>query len=233
MISNQKLPDLKTLKRLRFKDGLSLQAIGERYGASRERVRQKLAEAGGTGGREFIMGYMTKNLKANPDQTTTQAIASFEPGQHGVGVMRKKMSSIHHKVKRDGSANWRGHEAEEYISDKLNHMGIQNELMPLHSPYDIKLSSGVKVEIKSAFTDFEPGKGQKSTVYKFRVSKNTRGNYFDFLICYIQPTGDFFVIPGDKIGKIESLYITWPASKQGAGKWHEFHNRFDLLKGGK
>lgn len=216
-------PDRKqTMKDMRHKQLMSLQEIADQYGISRERVRQIIGNSG--------KGYKTQRqiniVRGNADKTNSELKALL-----GIGVSgryARVRAEARHPI--EGGQAALGKIGEDVVSQKLHDNGIKHRQMPHHHPFDILLDGGKKVEVKTAFSEFVSNPKQKSTQYRFGVGKNKKGNFCDFFICYIEPTGDFFIIPNKKIGMIDSLYITWPTQARSWAGWEEYHNRWDLLK---
>lgn len=223
-MSNQKLPHLSILLDLRHNKGMSLKEIGDLYGASRERVRQKI----GNTGREFLANFFSKKpIFTNEEMTTGEAIKFNHKRQKS--RVANSMRRIHHAVEGEGS-QFLGNEAERIVSEKLLHLGIPNTMMALHHPFDILLNNGIRVDVKTSKCTAKTSPSQKSTMYRFGVKKDMRGDYCDFFICLIYGTEDFFVLPNREINNVYNIYISWPIPRSNWSKWHKYHNRFDLLK---
>lgn len=220
---NQKLPETSILLSLRHDKKMSLQEIADLYGVSRERVRQKI----GNTGKDFL--YKNIKLPNNPEEMTRQSVLETLENGRGKKNIIQLLSKIHHKINHGSSAG-SGNEAEFIISKMLNSDGILNSCMPLNNPFDILLDNGLRVDVKSTKIKWSADPKRKTPMYKFGVKKDTRGDYCDFFICYIFETQDFFVIPNQAIGMVESLYIGWPKSDRSWSTWHQYHNRLDLLR---
>jgi hypothetical protein len=222
---NQKLPENKSaLFTMRFGEGKTLQEIANFYGVSRERVRQIIGNTGKDFTRKFVTEWVTPN-----ENNTRESVLSLFP--RGKGVLVEKLTKIHHKIGGASSGLKNGNTSEKLTSNKLTELGIKNKLMPLRHPFDILLYNKKTIDVKSAYTPCITSKKQTSTMYKFTVKKNKKGDYCDFFIFHIAPTNDYFVIPNEIIGYVQYVYMTWPESGRGWNKQHlqQYKNRFDLL----
>lgn len=124
----------------------------------------------------------------------------------------------------DGGNAEVGYAAENIVSSKLLSLGFLNTLMPYAHSFDILLSGGVRVDVKSS----HPMNKSKtaSSLYNFNTGTYRKGSYCDFLILVLLDTRDFFVVP---VGEAKGIIrFCWPGK---SSKWLKYHNRFDLLKG--
>jgi hypothetical protein len=214
---------IKRLKKLRNDKGMLIQEIADMEGVSRERIRQII----GNTGRDFIGKFVENNVAVSSSMTTRQSEDLF--GGRGKGILRKKISEIWHRVHGE-SPTARGVIAEEKISKKLAADGIENKLMPYGHPFDILLGNGKRVEVKTAFSVSKTSPAMVSAQYRFHVRKKEKGTHCDFYVLYIEPTNEFFIVPNSEINSVDHIYITSPKPKRSWGKYHQFKDRFDLLK---
>ena len=119
--------------------------------------------------------------------------------------------------------------AEATVLDKLNSLGLKAKPARGHMPYDILLSDGRRVEVKTRFfTSKKTSDGRP--VYDFilcgtGVDPHDRA---DFFICVI--IDEFFVIPTENLDHRGHISIQWPTGHMKRSKWAMYHNQFDLLK---
>lgn len=220
---------IEAIQYMRFTQNRTLQEIGDHYGISRERVRQILGNTG-----DIVVRQRTKEKVEFIQNSTHQTNDQLEKNlfsKFGIkfgGRLYKIRSTTRHAI--SGGAFGQGTEAEDLVSEKLNSMGIRNEQMPHHHPFDIKLANGKTIDVKAAFRPCVTSKAQTNTMYRFGVGKDRRGDYCDFFICYIKPTEDFFIIPNENVNMVQTLYINWPTPERSWAGWEEYHNRWDLLR---
>jgi hypothetical protein len=210
------------MRKLRFEQGFTMQAIGDKYGLSRERVRQILGITG---------GYITNLRKreaiksAFDDGKSVQDIAQ-ETNSCKITVRRVlsgKRFEIHGETNRA-----RGKRIEDWVSRLLDGQGVKNKNMTNSHGYDIETESGKRLEVTAAFSAMCPPSLIKisptsSGFYNFKTS---RGRNADFLILVLAETEPYrvLIIPYSEI-KVD--YIRFPNG--GKSKWEKYENRFDLL----
>lgn len=206
----------------------TLQEIADKFGITRERVRQIIGNTGG----EAIKKRMDDKLdfvKSNPQKTNSELIEDLRV-KFGAGL-GKLFFNIRSKTRHaiDGGALQLGVEAEIIVSEKLNSLGIKHQLMPHHHVFDIQLENGKTVDVKSRINQsIAPSAAGrlKTPQWRFVARKEKKGNYTDFFILYIWATKDFFVVPNEDVHN-DQIVFCWPPKKP--SKWHKYHNRFDLL----
>lgn len=202
------------IKRLRFVENWTLQMIADKYGVSRERVRQILGNTG-TG---FINEFHRKLVT---QYSLTNNRVSEITGLHTSTIMKYR-KGMRHDI--EGGTVKAGMDIEDYVSESLTKMGITNELKSHHHPFDIELLDGTRIDVKSS----APLKNFPKNTYNFHPPGKEKGEYADFYVCVTSDTKDIFVIPFHEIKKGTPIRFCFPPKKKGS-KWHKFHNRFDLL----
>jgi predicted DNA-binding protein YlxM (UPF0122 family) len=208
---------------------MTLQEIADKYGISRERVRQIIGNTGHDAMQERVKQKIS-TVQSNPQMTNSE-IKELLNKKYGAGLGYKLSAAwngMRHAI--SGGELKKGTKIEALVSEHLQSIGIGNKLMPHMHSFDMLLDDGKKIDVKACFSSRKTNEKQKCDMYQFGVGKNRRGNYCDFFICYIVPTGDYFIIPNEEVSMVDSVYISWPTPKRSWTKWHSYHNRFDLLK---
>lgn len=207
---------------LHRQQGWSMQKIADKFGVSRERVRQIIGSSNGAR-RELASKF---EYKPNPNMTKKEMLRdirqSFLPIK---SVARDLIGKIHHAVSGNGTV-YKGNSGEMAVSEKLNSLGISNQLMPLHHPFDILVKGSVKVDVKTATKKW---KGY----YRFHIRKAEKSDC-DFFIFYSMEDDIFWVIPFSLLPKVQIAYIR-AEKKRGRAKnsnldeLEKYKDRFDLL----
>lgn len=140
----------------------------------------------------------------------------------------EELDALRERIK--GGMPEKGNEAECRVSSILTVNGISSSMMPVSHSFDIKTAAGLRVEVKAAYTKIKATRGQKCDIYKFRVRKHLKGEYCDVFLCFIVEFDACFIIPSSEIGDVEFIYISWPQPDHSRSKWHQYHDRFDLLQ---
>lgn len=223
----------RTEMRQLYERGISYQGIADIYGVSRERVRQII---GGvvtkTGHHRTPAVYEARarveaeryvTAQAHPELTTPELAKML-----GVTKTSKYWGGIRHATNNANTK--KGGEIEEYVSDLLTCNGIKHTLTNSR-PFDIILEDGRTIEIKSRH------KSQDTAISKnfyffclyHRSRKNAEKADF-YILVVVNGKRDVFIIPQSDIPASMAISFCWPAGSYARGKWHKYHNRFDLLK---
>ena len=210
------------MKNLRFGDGIKLQEIANKYGISRERVRQVVGNSYGLA-RKIRSNKEKEIVLAHPEMTNEQ-LSKFTG--LGIGKISTLRSGTRHKIDSGGTALL-GRDAENYVSGVLNNKGIKHKLMPYRHRFDILLENGKTADVKSTYVLSTPD-SRKHSVYVFHKQGGIK--QADFYICIIMKTKDVFVIPHQDVPKASMIVFPWPP-KMNRSKYGKYHNRFDLLRG--
>lgn len=204
------------MRRLRFQEQLTIQEIADKYGISRERVRQIIGNTGA--------GYKQKRRKAfvksHPEMTNDVIASAIGCSE---GTISQYRNGQRHALK--GGNIKRGADVENAVSSILSLNGVANELMPHHHPFDILVGNGKRLEVKSSFKMMKP-KSAKCAYYSFNTGRKSRIGNCDFFALVIVPTMDIFIVPSSEV--TYQIHIIYPAKTK--TKWEQYHNRFDLLK---
>jgi hypothetical protein len=121
-----------------------------------------------------------------------------------------------------------GAEWESKVSTILLQNGIENERMPHEHTFDI-LASKIKIEVKFCGKWQQYNPRQITPIYRFKVNKKEKGDYADFFACCIDDD-QIFIIPNHEIKKVCHIYISYPFTGRSSSKYHQYMNRFDLIK---
>jgi DNA-binding XRE family transcriptional regulator len=188
---------MEQIKQLRLEERWTLKELGEKFGVSRERIRQIIKSA---------------NIPARLSR-----------------IIKPKIKI--RKAAKSGSLVEKGMDVEYFISQLLLKNGIENKLMPGSRPFDILLSDGRRVEVKSRHMTNTIRKGKK--VYHFNLPKNrTAKEHAEFFIL-VTPE-DIFFIPSSVIpDKKKGISFLYPEGFSKAGhktNYWKYRGRVDLLK---
>lgn len=200
----------------------TLQEIADKFGISRERVRQRIGNTGfqATQSRVKKNRSMYEQFKHLSNSALQKVL--------GIKTINNYRDDTRHAI--DGGSLQVGTESEVTVSKKLHDLGFKNELMPHFHPFDILLDNGITVDVKSS----DPMTSSKtiSPCYTFNTKKAVKGNYCDFLILYLRDAKECFVVPMKEAGNI--IRFCFPEgslrTNNKVSKWLKYHNRFDLLK---
>lgn len=144
-----------------------------------------------------------------------------------VGDRLKKHRSVRKSADKIRQNDF-GLENQNIVSKKLSGLGISNKQMPWRHTFDILLSNGIKVDVKSSSPGYYT---TNSPMYTFPTKKGKKGNYCDFLVLVTDDSKEFFVVP-IKICK-GIIRFCFPITTRRGGfqsRWIQYYNRFDLLQ---
>lgn len=217
------------IKNLRFIKGLSLQSIGDKYGITRERVRQII----GNTGRQFRRKWTTE-LKSS---------GAVKP-KHWTEIRDGKMPGLK-RVWMDGWGDERHiaksgnakiiQKFEMRASSLLTGIDIEHKLMPYLYPFSILTANGIKIDVRVTHVDSSKLPSQTRCKYPtFAVPNLKSGKDCDYFIVFI-PEGrgyTYFVIPSFEVYRMRydaRIRIPWPKLSNKISKWHKYHERIDLI----
>ena len=221
-MAKEKIDRNDEIRRLRYKEGMTPIEIAERFGVSRERVRQIVGNSGRL--RHLVLKdneWMIANL-----HKTNREIADE------LGICKQNLSKYRgkyrHAVKSDSCVGT-GIKWEEKISVRLSDMGIENELMPYRHPFDILAHGKVRIDVKASHGLKTPtNKGIRSPQYFFNIRKVEAADIFVFVMI---PIGEVFVVPANYLhGRCISVAICWPSKHLKGSKFARFHEAWDLIE---
>ena len=102
-----------------------------------------------------------------------------------------------------GSNVGKGFKAEAIVFRKLKDLGFNVSYPLWHSPYDLIVGK-LKIEVKNAGKTFKSFRNNTS-YYRGHLTLNELKTA-DFVIVYISPTKDFYIVPTTRL-KSTSIYI--------------------------
>lgn len=122
-----------------------------------------------------------------------------------------------------------GSKAEMLVSSKLLERGIGHKLMSYHSPFDILLDNGLRVEVKASSRVSQ--KEVVSPYYKFSTGSGIKGDYTDFMAFVLLDTKEIFIVPFSRVITTSKFGFVWPkTNRQGVSlDIGQYLNRFDFL----
>jgi len=220
----------KEMRYLRMVKRWSLQKIGDRYGVSRQRVHQIIGNTGFQANEYFDTLKDEDWLKETAHLTNDEIALQLNTT---IDYVAKHRGGFRHAVRKDeNSAVSKGFLWEEWASEKLSEVGIENELMPLRHPFDILAFGNVRIDVKSAETPrSSPSMKNISPTWSFKVNAGNKRDDADIYMLVIAGLDDVFVVPASKIPtKREFLVFAWPTSRPELSKWQKYINRYDLIE---
>jgi len=200
--------DFKTVKNVPFH---SLTWLSDKYKFSREYARQLY---------EFIY-----NIK-------------FKDSLKAKNLKLKETQCVHHPARKvaDYKKNnivYQGALAEKLFMDKCLKLGF-NISIPCDADIDIIVNKYM-IDVKSCGTISTMAKRAKTKYYQFSISPAQR-SLCHFFALYNIIENFFYIVPNKERGtcfkKVRSIFISSKKSSHynAKNKYHEFKNRFDLLK---
>lgn len=213
------------MKRLRFEQKWSLQTIADKYGLTRERVRQIVGNSGET----FVNAPEKQIILENPDMTTEELSSIVDLPMETV---RRYRQGTRYKIGGDSNAAV-GAAWEEWASDRLEEMGHSVKLMPYGSKYDLLVDGASRIDVKVSIAprDYPSMRGMVNPSWSFNTKKDRID--LDFYMVILAPTKDVFVIPADQVPSGRNyrgtVRFVWPTNRPELGKYQRFHGRYDLI----
>lgn len=213
------------MRKRRFKDGWTLEQIGQENGISRERVRKII----GNTGHEFRSKWTRNYIEQHPEEMISAHLSEIRGLPGSVSAWREKWGDYPHEMK--GVWHKEHRECELQAQTMLRDIGIKSEINPTQSKFDLLTESGCKVAISHTSSDISTAPSQVFLNYPtWSIQTKANPRDYDFLIAFIPDT--FFVIPSEEIGyrnPASRIRIPWPKMGQKPSKWHKWHERIDLI----
>lgn len=223
------------MRELRFERKLSLQAIGDMYGVSRERVRQLIGNSGKRYGGFNSQHEDAKKrrvaIRSYPHLTNAELSAELKIS---VQTIVKHRSNTRHAIDSNNLATMVGIQYEELASTVLTEEGMPNKLMPFLHPFDILTDLGVRIDVKGATRTINNTPSRKkrggllSPMWRFQIRTNVKVAC-DFFLCCI-PSGEIFVIPAKSVPRAKFIHFCYPTLRPEIGKYQKYLNAFHLIK---
>ena len=217
--------------KLRFVNGWTLQRIGEKYGISRERVRQITGNTGHIAKKNHDILKDEEFLEKTANLTNDELSNILDVPYHVVSEFR---SGIRHAIANGDSGPGKAAKIEELISEQLRAKGIKNELMPFSSEFDILALDIVRIDVKAAFKPLNISSSDsykyRNPLWSFTIKDAKKKKDTDFYICVIVPNKDIFIIPRGVIPKKQVfLRFCWPTARPEIGKYQKYLNAYHLI----
>jgi len=219
----------KDMLSLRFDYGWTLRAIGNKYGMSRERIRQIIGNTG------FIAKKRSDILKNEQFLKSTAYLTNRELAKalnlKSSSIIRYR-GNIRHAIEPSNKNTKTAFDSEILASALLQNHGIKNKLMNFQHSYDILALDFIRIDVKLANTPkSSPSRSTISPSWRFRVRKGEKRNTTDFYFCVIGPTEEVFIIPADKVPKnMANIVFCWPTTRPELSKWQHYLNAYYLIK---
>ena len=217
--------------KLRYVDGWTLQRIGDKYGVSRQRVRQIIGKTGHIAKRDYDILKSDEFLDRTSHLTNDEISRLLNVPYHTVSKFRSK---IRHAVSNGDSGPGKGYKVEEIVSKQLEKNGIDNNLMSFAKEFDILAHDIVRIDVKAAFRPLGLSSSKSyryiNPMWSFQIKGSKKKRDTDFYICVIVPDKEFFVIPMDIVPKKqEYIRFCWPTARPEIGKYQKYLDAYHLI----
>lgn len=214
------------MRRLRFEEGWILRDIAEKFGVSRERVRQII----GNTGKEFRKEWTKKFIQGHPDVMIGSHFTEISSLPGVKKAWQTEWGNYPHKMKGEYQKKHRNYENE--TKRMLRNIGIKAAIMPTKNPFNLITHNGCRIVVRYTTTNISECPSQTSSTYPHWAVPGLPNNHrdYDFLIAFIPDT--FFVIPSNEIGDrnpTSRIRIPWPKMSNKPSKWHKWHERIDMI----
>lgn len=126
----------------------------------------------------------------------------------------------------------KGRAGEDYVCGLLEKHDIGYTRQSYLASVDIVLHNKKTIDVKTATHSLFPLSARRNgPYYCFHIRKDKKGEYANYYLCVIVPTGDVFVIPAIEIPEnTDQIRICYPPLKKSTTKYNKFLNAFWLLK---
>lgn len=213
------------MRRLRHVEKWSVEEIAALFGVSRQRAHQIV---GNSGYKNYKSERITQIIQARGSLESNDEIAE-SLGLHQSTVSNRRRY-IYHAVK-PGDTNTRRHDdCKRWVKRVLERLGHEVVLQPLWHPFDMLLDGKVRVSVALSGTERRPP-SQKlvSPGWAFNLTRALDEN--DFLLA-VTAYKDVFVIPTSVLPRRKgNIIFCYPSLRESMGKYQQYHERYDLLKG--
>lgn len=175
------LKDIKKINTLQF---YGLSSVAEKYGVSREYIRQIHKTIYGK-------GFVEYERKKKKDRLALGKTVCFNDPRHKVADFKK------------GSTTYKGAAAEKKLLDRCLSLGLQIDFSCLKI-FDI-IINGYKVDVKSSYINSSMGTKGLINQFFFLITPTQR-EVCDFFLCYIAMNDKFYIIENNEKGIITCKY---------------------------
>lgn len=220
--------------RLRVEDGWTLQAIGDVWDISRERVRQIIGPTTKMA-RAVKEKALMKTLRGNLDKTNDE-LAEITGLAVGTLTGYKSKYGLRNKIKKTNTGSYLGAIGEEKVIRQLANLGLPVTRKLFGDPYDIAVGE-VRIDVKRATkAQSSPSCRCVSPLYRFNVKlgKKRRGatDFYVFLID--NGDEDYFIVPSKDIPTtLNRAAFAWPCANEKEWNkninWRKYHNRWGYI----
>ena len=207
------------MERMRFKEGKTLKEISIIYDISRERVRQII----GNTGKGFRKEWTRNKIGKTDLSSMTKEEIALLPGINKVWM--GEYTKARHPIV--GGYAKTGAEWEERASMLLKQKGFDNELMLFRCPFDIRLESGLRIDVKAPSSLIQSPSQRGYSWYS--VSNLKGGHFCDFFMVMIPniPKRIIFIVPAHVFKGKNYARFCYPSRYK--TKYDQYRDRYDLL----
>jgi AraC-like DNA-binding protein len=160
----------------------TLEAVGEKYGFTREYARQLFKRVTGT---PYTSKFKKKRLLLKEEKASMDC---YNDPRHKAAEYQP------------GSLVGNGAIAEKLVLEKCEQLGYVVEIPCKQGPFDL-IINGFKIDVKSAnvkssvLTKKAKNKGKKGRLYYIFHTRKNQHDIVSFYICYGAPTKVFYILP--------------------------------------
>lgn len=212
---------------LRERRGWSLQAIGDLYGISRERVRQVIC-----GG---VSKFHASKYKTFVRQNGYMPHVTDEKLSKMIGLKQNSIACARQDVFRNYRDYHRRvhYEAVMAVSKLLDKYNIEHNLKPTRKkirPYNILACNGARIAVRATVKGVKSPSQPNSRWHLNSIRKSARNS--DFVVLYLTSIQTAFVVPSKEMLYLKSndLFFVYPTMRPTMSKWLEYKDRFDLIE---
>jgi transcriptional regulator with XRE-family HTH domain len=212
---------------LRHEKKWTYQMIADKYGISRERVRQIL-EPTKMAYKKFWSSRSQAAFVEHGEhlELTNRELASI------LGCSEAKVSQLRKGKRHAVEGGFVGDALiwQEWASNSLRVNGINNNLMPFRSKFNILTSCNKKIAVHVANKNSKaPSARNVSPIWRFSIKNKSHPSRADFFMLIITKTEDVFIIPSNKLLNYDRVDFCYPTSRPSLFRWGQYHNAYHLL----
>lgn len=228
---SKKFIPIDDLKHMRFVELKSLHEIAKKYHISKNKIIQLIGKTPHI--QHQRTARINKYIQEAIDKTNQELADELGLSTTYISQQRNEKRHAINGGSAEVGAFW-----EDWFGNILVSQGFKVEMMPYRHPFDILVNDVVRIDTKSAITEFNPPSFHRKCVnkswgcsWRFKIHGFYEDNC-DIYACIIAQTKDIFIIPKfaliEKQFKSKQIILQWPYRNY--SKYARFHNNFDLIR---